>query len=81
MLRLCAEADAQDLPSVYHPINPITANTLHRVGEKLSYSVRATRSPHIIHRIHGVLFSQLFGEDEDSGGELDEAEKQGENGK
>ena len=26
------------------------------------------------------LYSQLFGEDEDSGGELDEAEKQGENG-
>lgn len=40
MLRLHPQADAQDIPRLHHPLHPLPADPLHRVGEELLASVR-----------------------------------------
>lgn len=81
MLRLRAEANREDVPSVHHSFDPITAHTLYRMGKELPDPVSASYviRKHGTDRVAVPVCSQLFGEEED-GGELDEAEKQGENG-
>ena len=69
---------------MHHSIYAKSANTLHRLGEKLldAVSVLTSRAtPSVRAGSTGLTRDrQLFGEDEDSADELDEAEKQGENG-
>ena len=65
---------------MHHPINANSANTLHCLGKKLSPAVSFTPPPFIYFTAFIKLARQLFGEDEDSIDELDDAEKQGENG-
>lgn len=84
MLRLHPQADAEDVPCMHDPLNAVAANTLHRVGEELPHTVSQAHTGGAVTSSVGLCFcvdSQLFGEDEDAdqGGELDEAEKQGEN--
>jgi hypothetical protein len=65
---------------MHHPINANSANTLHCLGKKLSVAVSFTPPSFIYFAAFNEPTRQLFGEDEDSTDELDEAEKQGENG-
>ena len=81
VLRLCTEANAKDVPCVHYSLNPVTAHSLYCLGKELFDSVRIAK-PLLISQPK-CDFSQLFGEDEESSGgeqELDDAEKQGENG-
>ena len=41
MLRLRAQADTEDVPCVHDPLDPVTTDTLHRVGKELPDSVSA----------------------------------------
>ena len=66
---------------MHDSFDTISTHTLHCVGQALPHAVSLCR----VHlSVRGLVLkkyaSQLFGEDEDSGSELDEAEKQGENG-
>lgn len=76
MLRLHPKADPENLPSVHHSVYSQSANTLYRVEQELPHGVSvcwclgSRDSPYP---------RQLFGEDEDATGELDDAEKEGEN--
>ncbi len=67
---------------MHDPKHAEPAYSLHRVGEELLASVRCSFSLCTAHHLDlfKIKFSQLFGEDEDGGNDLDEAEKQGENG-
>lgn len=85
MFRLHAKTHPQNVSCMYYPKHTESADTLYRLGKKLPPSVSSKYSPfmpQLISRFTRMYkFSQLFGEDEDAGGELDEAEKQGENGR
>jgi hypothetical protein len=70
---------------MHHSIYADSTNTLHRLGEKLSDAVSPSISISLLNHLFSRVIRltrdrQLFGEDEDSTDELDEAEKQGENG-
>lgn len=71
---------------MHHPVDPFPADSLYSLGEELPDAVCPHSSPTLLtlRVCRGTLlcaYSQLFGEDENAGGELDEAEKQGENGR
>ncbi len=66
---------------MYHPVNAKSAHTLHSMEQELSHGVSGTALCGSTHSQVVTYCRQLFGEDEDASGELDEAEKQGENGK
>lgn len=76
MLRLHPQTNSEDLPCLHHSINPKPTHSLHRLEQELSYGVGI-----FIHisACDSPTSSQLFGEDEDATGELDNAEKEGEN--
>lgn len=42
MFRLCSQADAEDLPRMYDPIDTLTTDTLYRLGKELSHAVSTT---------------------------------------
>lgn len=79
VLRLHTKTHTEDFPCLHHSLDAESAHTLYCVEQKLSYGVRVlytSPSPQNL-----SVCSQLFGEDEDAGSELDVAEKEGENGK
>ena len=76
MLRLPAETYAENVPRLYHPLHPFTADTLHCLGEKLSPTV--CKIIPLDDSQTNLCARTLFGEEEDED-ELDEAEKAGEN--
>lgn len=79
MLRLYPQADTQDFSRLHDSLYAFAAHPLYSVGQELSTRVSLkSLLTRILH--HWSYGSQLFGEDEDASGELDEAEKQGENG-
>lgn len=84
MFRLYTKTDAEVVSSMHHPLYAITTDSLHSMGQKLSHGVCrfiSHRAPYtFLMNCNFLHHSQLFGEDEDAAGELDEAEKQGENG-
>jgi hypothetical protein len=82
MLRLYPQADTQDFSRLYDSLDAFAAHPLHSVGQELSTRVSLKSLPtRILHHRRFISYDrQLFGEDEDASGELDEAEKQGENG-
>ena len=71
---------------MHHSIYADSTHTLHRLGKKLLDAVStSTSTPLPDELIHAgstglTRCRQLFGEDEESTDELEEAEKQGENG-
>lgn len=86
MLRLCAKAHPKDVPCVHDSLNAVVAYPLYCVGQELSVAVSTLVLVRRLCDSNGCVLSsiycrQLFGIDEDSGNELDEAEQQGENGK
>jgi hypothetical protein len=76
------KTDFSNVPSLHDPKHTQHASPLHRLGEELLVWVSKSGIPVRPSRYSSLfcLHSQLFGEDEDAVGELDEAEKQGENG-
>lgn len=79
MFRLYTEANPKVIPCLHYPVDAVTTYSLHCLGQKLSPSVRLRAE--LIVCVYVTFDRQLFGEDEDGGAELDEAEKQGENGR
>ncbi len=82
MLRLHTQTNPENLPCLYNPVYPQPTYSLHRLEQELSHGyaiVMAALSPCYLSLI-SLYLRQLFGEDEDASGELDDAEKQGENG-
>jgi hypothetical protein len=80
MLRLHTKTNTEELPRLHHSLNPEPAHPLHCLEQILFDGVSFTRTE-CFGCAHEDHCSQLFGEDEDATGELDDAEKQGENGK
>ena len=76
MLRLHPQTNSENLPCLHHSIDPESTHSLHRLEQELSYGVRICTH---ISACDSPTTSQLFGEDEDATGELDSAEKEGEN--
>jgi hypothetical protein len=80
VLRLHTQTGSKVVPCLHYPIDTFTAHPLHRMGQKLSPTVSRQVDARNFHYHSSDSDRQLFGENEDGGSELDEAEKQGENG-
>lgn len=52
MLRLHAEANAEDFPGVHHPKYTKHANPLHRLGEELLAAVSLLASEFVVGRLY-----------------------------
>ena len=52
VLRLHPKADAQDVPGVHHPLDPVPAHPLHRLGKELPHGVSQSADPprHVLPR-------------------------------
>lgn len=77
MFRLHSQTYTEVFSSLHDSVDPQSADTLHCLEQELPHGVSHVPVMRLFFHLH---FRQLFGEDEDATGELDEAEKQGENG-